>query len=88
MKMCRKVLKTHTHTHTHTSTHRHQQPTNQPKKQRETRIGKQANKQTNTPKTIYTNKYRNNKTTRLLESSFELQTQTQTPAAGCSPKAT
>ena len=72
----------------HTSTHRHQQPTNQPKKQRETRIGKQASKRTNTPITIYTNKNRNNKTTRPLESSFELQTQTQTPAAGCSPKAT
>ena len=78
MKMCHKVFKNT------------QAATNQPKKQRETRIGKQAGKRTNTLITIYTNKNRNNKTTRPLESNFELQTQTQTqtPAAGCSPKAT
>ena len=79
MKMCRKVLK---------NTQAHIDTNNQPKKQRETRIGKQASKRTNTPMTIYTNKNRNNKTTRPLESSFEVRTQTQTPAAGCSPKAT
>ena len=39
------------------------------------------NKQTN--KHTHTNKHPNNKTT-----SFALQTQTRTPAAGCSPKAT
>ena len=81
--MCRKVPK---NTQAHKDTNN--QPTNQPKKQRETRIGKQANKRTNTPIDIYTNKNRNKKTTRALESNFELQTQTQTPAAGCSPKAT
>ena len=83
MKMYRKVLK---NSQAHIDTNN--QPTNQPKKQRETRIGKQASKRINTPITIYTNKNRNNKTPRPLESSFEMQTQTQTPVAGCSPKAT
>ena len=45
---------------------------------------KQTNKQkTNKQTNKHTNKHPNNKTT-----SFALQTQTQTPAAGCSPKAT
>ena len=36
------------------------QPTNQPRKQRETRISNQANKRTNTPIHLYTNKNPNN----------------------------
>ena len=44
---------------------------------------KQTNKQTSKQTHTHTNKHPNNKTT-----SFALQTQTQTPAAGCSPKAT
>ena len=80
MKMCRKVLK---------NTQAHIDTNNQPtKKTKGDRNQRQASQRTNTPITIYTNKNRNNKTTRPLESSFELQTQTQTPAAGCSPKAT
>ena len=44
---------------------------------------KPTNKQTNKHTHTHTNKHPNNKTT-----SFALQTQKQTPAAGCSPKAT
>ena len=73
-KMCRKVPK---------NIQKHIDTTNQPRKQRETRISKQPNKPINTHIHIYTTL-----TARPLESSFELQTQTQTPAAGCSPKAT
>ena len=50
----------------------HKQPTNQPTNQRNKEGHKETNNRTNT----HTHK------------SFELQTQTQTPAAGCSPKAT
>ena len=50
----------------------HNQPTNQPTNQNNKEGHKETNNRTNT----HTHK------------SFELQTQTQTPAAGCSPKAT
>ena len=83
MKMYRKVLK---NTQAHIDTNN--QPTKETKGDTNRQTSKQTNKRTNTPIDIYTNKNRNNKTTRPLESSFELQTQTQTPAAGCSPKAT
>ena len=88
-KLCCKVAKQKT------STHRHKQPTNQRNKEghKETnnqtnththkQTSKQTNKLTNKLTNKHTNKHPNNKTT-----SFALQTQTQTPAARCSPKAT
>ena len=68
----------------HTSTHRHKQPTNQGDEERR----ESANNQTNEQTLTYTLTQTITLTTRPLKSSFELQTQTQTPAAGCSPKAT
>ena len=47
-----------------------------------------ANNQTNEQTPTHTFTQTSTLTTRPLESSFELQTQTQTPTAGCSPKAT
>ena len=85
---CRKVVIRNENVPRGAEKHTWTQATHQRRKQRETRISKQANKRTNTPIHIYKNKALNNKTTRPLETSFELQTQTQTPAAGCSPKAT
>ena len=66
----------------HINTNR--QPTNQGNKERHESANNQTNEQTPT----YTLTQTSTLTTRPLESSFELQTQTQTPAAGCSPKAT
>ena len=60
----------------HTSTHKQKQPTNQG--------NKEQNKQTNEQTPAYTFTQTNTSTTRPLESSFEPQTQAQTPAAGCS----
>ena len=62
--------------------HTPKQPTNQGNKERRESANRETNEQT--PTHIYTNTF----TTRPLESSYKLQTQTQTPAAGCSPKAT
>ena len=64
--------------------HKPKQPTNQGNKERRESANKRTNEQTPT----YTFTQIDTLTTRPLECSFELQTQTQTPAAGCSPKAT
>ena len=68
------------------NTHGPKQPTNQPTKETKGDTNQQTSKQTNKP--TYTFTQINALTTRPLESSFEMQTQTQTPAAGCSPQAT
>ena len=65
--------------------HKPKQATNQGNKERRESANKRTNEQT--PTYTFT-QIDTLPTTRPLESSFELQTQTQTPAAGCSPKAT
>ena len=72
------------HTQAHIN-HKPKQATNQGNKERRESAHKRTNKQTPTYTFTQINSL---PTTRPLESSFELQTQTQTPAAGCSPKAT
>ena len=66
------------------NTQEHIDTDSQPNKWRQESANNQTNEQTPT----YTLTQTSTLTTRPLESSFELQTQTQTPAAGCSPKAT
>ena len=70
------------------NTQEHIDTNSQPTKQGNKWRHESANNQTNEQTPTYTLTQTSTLTTRPLESSFELQTQTQTPAAGCSPKAT
>ena len=70
------------------STQEHVNTSSQPTKQGNKERHESANKQTNKQTPTYTLTSTSILTTRPLKSSSELQTQTVTPAAGCSPKAT
>ena len=67
---------------------RHQKVPQGQKKQQKLPYGhRQPSKKTNQPKKQIETQ-RNKQSNKHTHKSFELQTQTQTPAAGCSPKAT
>ena len=69
-------------------TEAHIDTNNQPTKETKRHTNQQTTKQTHKQRNKHTHTHTHKQTPNNKTTSFELQTQTQTSAAGCSPKAT